>query len=90
MSGISLKFLNEKEPNVVQYLPYGVTTLEMRIFGNQKNLTGYIYPKNRSDGENNFYVGYVNENYDANNFLVLWGAGRREGLKIDKESASYR
>jgi len=43
MSGISLKFLNEKEPNVVQYLPYGVTTLEMRILGDQKtSLDTYI------------------------------------------------
>jgi len=90
MSGISLKFLNEKEPNVIQYLPYGVTTLEMKILGDQKTLTGYIYPKNRSDGENNFYVGYVDENYDAKNFLVLWGAGRREGLKNDRESADHR
>lgn len=90
MNGLNLKFLNEKELGVVPYLPYGVTTLEMKIAGDKKNLTGYIYPKSRSDGENKYYVGYVDEDYGAKNFLVLWGGGRQEGVKIDKESLGHR
>ncbi len=87
MKNINLKILNESEPNVLQYLPYGVTTLEMKIQGDKNEAEGFIYPKNRTDGMNNFHMGYADDNMD---FLVIWGAGKRNGLRVNKENVDGR
>ena len=90
-----LRILNEKAPGVLQYLPYGMTTIEMKvepdvhtkgIITNSEPL--YIYPQNRSNGsKDKVYVGYTDESRD---FLILWGAGKEKGLEVNKHNIGKR
>jgi len=84
---LNLKILNEVKPNVLQYLPYGVTTLEIKIEGDSDELLGYIYPINTADKEKKHFVGFADESED---FLVLWGAGSEAGLKLTNTNVSGR
>jgi hypothetical protein len=56
---LNLKVLNESKPNVLHYLPYGVTTLEIKIEGNQDELLGYVYPNKVADQEKKLFVGFA-------------------------------
>jgi hypothetical protein len=80
---LNLRVLNEIKPNVLQYLPYGVTTLEIKIEGDPDELLGYIYPNKLADREKKLFVGFADESED---FLVLWGAGSESGLKVTNEN----
>ena len=89
-----LRILNELAPGILQYLPYGVTTIEMKIEldthtrGILADSSFYIYTRNRSDGRREkVYVGYADESKD---FLVLWGAGKEEGLEVNEHNISKR
>jgi hypothetical protein len=84
---LNLKILNELKPNVLQYLPYGVTTLEIKIDGDIDELLGYIYPIKTADREKKLFVGFADESED---FLVLWGAGSEVGLKLTNTNVSGR
>ncbi len=87
MKNINLKVLNESEPNVLQYLPYGVTTIEMKIEGDKDKAEGFVFPQHRTGGSNEFYVGYADRRED---FLIIWGAGKREGLHINRGNVNGR
>ena len=80
---MNLRVLNEIKPNVLQYLPYGVTTVEIRIEGDLDELLGHIYPIKVADREKKLFVGFADTSED---FLVLWGAGSELGLKITNEN----
>ena len=82
---MNLKILNELKPNVLQYLPYGVTTLEIKIDGDIDELLGYIYPIKTANREKKLFVGFADESED---FLVLWGAGSESGLKLTDTNVS--
>ena len=84
---MNLKILNELKPNVLQYLPYGVTTLEIKIDGDIDELLGYICPINIADRQKKLFVGFADESED---FLVLWGAGSEAGLKLTNTNVSGR
>ena len=84
---MNLKILNELKPNVLQYLPYGVTTLEIKIDGDMDELLGYICPINIADRQKKLFVGFADESED---FLVLWGAGSEAGLKLTNTNVSGR
>lgn len=87
MKKIRLKIENESKSNVIQYLPYGVTTLDMRVEEDKDYMEGFIYPQNGSFGRNNLYVGYADGNKD---FLVIWGAGKQDGLQVNKKNINER
>ena len=84
---MNLRILNELEPNVIPYLPFGVTTLEMKIEGDNDERYGFIYPYKRANPEKKIYVGYAD---DSEDFLVLWGAGKIGGLNINMENVDGR
>lgn len=84
---MNLRVLNESHPNVIPYLPYGVTTIEMKLDANSKGIFGFIRPINRADPEDKMYVGYADESKD---FLVLWGGGRESGLNINWQNFDGR
>ena len=84
---MNLRILNEVEPNVLPYLPYGVTTLEMKIGRYEDEPYGDIYPYNRPDSEKKSHVGFADGSED---FLVLWGGGKEKGLNINKENVNGR
>jgi hypothetical protein len=84
---LNLKVLNEVKPNILQYLPYGVTTLEIKIEGEVDELLGYIYPNNLADREKKLYVGFADQSED---FLVLWGAGSEGGLEVSNTNLNGR
>ena len=84
---MNLKILNELKPNVLQYLPYGVTTLEIKIDGDMDELIGYICPIKIADRQKKLFVGFADESED---FLVLWGAGSEAGLKLTDMNVSGR
>jgi hypothetical protein len=86
MEKLSLKILNTLDhSNNLQYLPYGVTTLEMKAEGNISN--GYLYPYNRPKSNSKIFVGYPDK---GNDFLIIWGAGAREGLNINPTNINER
>ena len=63
--------------NVLQYLPYGVTTIEMKVEGEDSQDFGFVSPKNQvlnKTNNNNVYVGYSDE--QQTRLLVLWGGGK--------------
>ena len=87
---MNLKIVNELKPNVLPYLPYGVTTLEIKINGDIDELLGYIYPiktadSDKTEREKKLFVGFADEGED---FLVLWGAGSEAGLEITNKNVS--
>jgi hypothetical protein len=82
-----LHILNELRHNVVEYLPYGITTLEMRVQGSEHEVYGLLYPDKRPNREDKTYIGYADESKD---FLVLWGAGNERGLEINAQNISKR
>jgi hypothetical protein len=82
---LNLKILNEIKPNILPYIPYGVTTLEIKIDGDIDELLGYIYPINTADIEKKLFVGFADESED---FLVLWGAGSESGLRLTNTNVS--
>jgi hypothetical protein len=89
-----LRILNEIAPGILQYLPYGVTTIEMKIEldahtrGILTDSSFSIYTRNRPDSrKEKVYVGYADESKD---FLVLWGAGKEEGLEVNKHNIAKR
>jgi hypothetical protein len=82
-----LKILNEIEPNVLQYLPFGITTIEMKIEEDNNEADGFMYPINRTNGENKFFVGYADK---SNEIIVLWGAGKEDGLQINQKNVRGR
>jgi hypothetical protein len=82
---LNLRILNEAEPNILQYLPYGVTTLEMKIEGDLDEALGHIYPNKRGDGGKKLFVGFADQSED---FLVLWGGGSEEGLKVSNDNVN--
>lgn len=87
MTKIDLKILNESGPNILQYLPYGVTSIETMVEGDKDEAEGFVYPIYKTDGRNKFYLGYADKSED---FLVIWGAGRRDGLRIDSNNVNGR
>lgn len=89
---MNLKIVNELKPNVLPYLPYGVTTLEIKIDGDIDEQLGYIYPiktadSDKTEREKKLFVGFADESED---FLVLWGAGSEAGLEITNKNVSGR
>jgi hypothetical protein len=84
---LNLRILNELEPNILQYLPYGVTTLEMKIEGDVDELLGHIYPNKRPNRDKKLFVGFADQSED---FLVLWGAGSEEGLNVTNSNVNGR
>jgi len=61
--------------------------LKIRIEGIKAILKVSYYPENMAEGRNNYYLGYADDNKD---FLVIWGAGMREGLKVNRSNADGR
>lgn len=85
---LNLRVLNRIEPNILQYLPYGVTTLEMKTEGDLDEVLDYIYPSRRGgDRDKNLFVGFADQSDD---FLVLWGGGSEGGLKVSNDNVSGR
>jgi hypothetical protein len=84
MSNIELQVLNEVETNTLQYLPYGVTPIEMTLTGDTKLLSGFIYPKNRTPEKSKLQFGYAD---DSQEILLIWGAGKHKGLCVNKQNA---
>jgi hypothetical protein len=84
---LKLRILNEVEPNILQYLPYGVTTLEMKIEGDVEQALGYIYPTKRKDREMKLFAGFADQSED---FVVLWGAGSEGGLNVTNSNVNGR
>lgn len=84
---MNLKVLNESQPNVLPYLPYGVTTIEMKLDANSKAMFGFIHPNKRANAEDKKYFGYADESED---FLVLWGGGREDGLNVNWQNFEER
>jgi hypothetical protein len=84
---LNLKILNELKPNVLQYLPYGVTTLEIKIDGDIDELAGYICPIKIANRQKKLFVGFADESED---FLVLWGAGSEAGLELTNTNVNGR
>jgi hypothetical protein len=84
---MELRVLNESQPNVLPYLPYGVTTIEMRLDGNSEETFGFIHPKNRADAKHKMYFGYAD---DSEDFIVLWGGGYEDGLNINWQNFEGR
>jgi len=87
---LNLKILNQLKPNVLPYLPYGVTTLGIKIDGDIDEPLGYIYPVKTADSdkterEKKLFVGFADESED---FLVLWGAGSESGLELTSKNVS--
>ena len=82
---MNLRILNEIKPNVLEYIPHGVTTLEIKIDGDIDEILGCIYPINIADKQKKLFVGFADESED---FLVLWGAGSELGLKITNTNVS--
>jgi hypothetical protein len=87
---IALRILNEQQHNVLQYLPYGVTTIEMKVEGEESQAFGFVSPKNQvlNKTNNNVYVGYSDGS--SQDFLVLWGGGKEQGLEINSSNANAR
>ena len=88
---IALRILNEQQHNVLQYLPYGVTTIEMKVEGEDSQAFGFVSPKNQvlnKTNNNNVYVGYSDGS--SQDFLVLWGGGKEQGLEINSSNANAR
>jgi hypothetical protein len=86
MAGFNLKFLNADSDNLIPYLPYGVTTIEMSAEGDIRD--GHIRPINHSIGdEDKLCVGFSDNTKD---FLIIWGAGEEDGQKVNRDSAAER
>jgi hypothetical protein len=85
MESLQLKILNAYgSEDILRYLPHGVTTLVMKAEGDITS--GDIYP-HRTAKHEKFFVGYSDESDD---FLVIWGGGRREGLNINRDKTVER
>jgi hypothetical protein len=84
---LNLRILNEAQPNILQYLPYGVTTLEMKIEGDVNEALGHIYPNKRPNREKKLFAGFADQSED---FLVLWGAGSEGGLNVTNSNVNGR
>jgi hypothetical protein len=87
---LNLKVLNESKPNVLHYLPYGVTTLEMQVERDVEEVLDLdcIYPKRRgTDRDKNLFVGFADQSED---FLILWGGGSERGLKVSDDNVNGR
>jgi hypothetical protein len=84
---LNLRILNEAGPNILEYLPYGVTTLEMKIEGDVDQGLGQIYPNKKPDREKKLFVGFADQSED---FIVLWGAGSEEGLNVTSSNVNGR
>lgn len=84
MRNIELKLLNEFEANTLQYLPYGVTTIEMTMKWDENLVNGFIYPKKWTLGKNRSYFGYADDNEDI---IVIWGGGKHKGVYVDEKNA---
>lgn len=76
---MNLKILNELKPNVLQYLPYGVTTLEIKIDGDIDELIGYICPFKIADRQKKLFVGFADESED---FLYFGVREVRQDLSL--------
>src|SRR5215204_3139644 len=76
-----VKFLNTDKNDILYYLPFGITTLEMIINDDIKG--GYLKTKNKSNSADNLCVGYADETKDI---MVIWGGGREKGLFVDPSS----
>ena len=85
---MNLKILNEEKPHVLQYLPYGVTTLQMKIEADPHEVLDCIYPnKKGTDRDEKLFVGFADQSED---FLVLWGGGSEGGLKLNSDNVHGR
>jgi hypothetical protein len=83
---LNLRVLNQIEPNILQYLPYGVTTLEMQAERDVDEVLDYIYPHKRgADRDKKLFVGFADQSED---FLVLWGGGSEEGLELNNNNVN--
>jgi hypothetical protein len=60
----------------------------MVIEGDKDEAIGFIYPQNCTMGKNKFYVGYADDSIE--DFLVLWGAGKRKGLFVHEKNVNAR
>ena len=88
MAEINLEILNADSTSTVQYMPHGVTTLEMQIAkaGNNRPY-GSLRPDNRESKEEKLYVGHED---DGKDFLIVWGGGKKQGLEIVSENVTKR
>ena len=84
---MNLSVANGVEPNVLPYLPYGVTTLEIKLNADGGERYGFIHPIKRADSGKKMYVGYTDESED---FLVLWGGGKETGLEVNRHNFAGR
>jgi hypothetical protein len=81
-----IKLLNADANNIISFLPFGVTTVEFTMQG--KVPSGYLQPVNSSlNSDSQTYVGYSDETKD---FLLIWGAGKKEGQFISQDSVGKR
>src|SRR5690348_10225291 len=89
MKNMNLRVINEINPNtgIVEYLPYGITTIEMRYEGDINEACGFVSTVKKSEGKNKFYVGYSDQSQD---FLVIWGGGKEQGLEINRNNVRER
>ena len=87
MGNFSIKLLNSGENGTLQYLPFGISTIVLTIEGDKSQAHGYLYTKRRSSSTDNIYVGYSD---NSDNFIVLWGAGKENGLNINWQNSSKK
>lgn len=82
MKEFELRFLNADANQSIAFLPYGVTTIEFSVEGN--DATGYVRPRESIVGSDDKkrYVGFADDTQD---FLIVWGAGKEKGQQIDSE-----
>ena len=82
MKEFKLKFLNADSNNTIQYLPYGVTTIEFEA--EHVDMDGYVITKrNFKGGMTKRYVGLAD---DSDDFFVVWGAGEENGQFVSSDS----
>lgn len=81
---LELKFYNKDNSDTIQFLPYGVSTIE---FSELTGLDGgFIFPVNNGKIDNKF-VGYSDSKND--DFLVVWGAGKEKGQELKSGKRMY-
>lgn len=70
------------------YLPFGITTLEMKVQSRADEIPTSLYPRRRFNGGNDeYFVGFSD---DSKNFLVIWGGGNEKGVRITSENIKKR
>ncbi|MDV3243877.1 MAG: hypothetical protein LYZ66_01730 [Nitrososphaerales archaeon] len=72
--------VNQREPNVVEYLPGGISTLKLRIHNDSdEDASGRLFPETKSEDANRV-VWY--DNLQRKNLWLVGGGGKEEGFDL--------